>query len=226
MKKQQYEYKVLRAHERDDKKYLNYRGKDFLFDTYFKTIMNYVGYDGWELVNSTVNINTNEENFYFKRLLVENITKKEDALFHEIDQYKHFSFAKQSTERDRNITDEQAAKKILEYFYPWLKAHNFKWENPAPGENESHYLVMLEDISSLKQFSKVSKKLQNITTRIDVERTKRSLNIKVSKRANDETWIETSQFNFPLNKDGLESMRYTLGYHRTWINRLNGLYKF
>ena len=224
---QKFEYLIIKTYYREEKWYVEYLGKAFDKDMYFDTIINYVGMSGWELVNSTA-FGGDEmlEIFYLKRLAGEQLKFLNEKLFNKIDQFTHFSSAKRESEADDDISDEAAGKKVMIYFYDWLKHHHFKWDDPAPGVTESHYLVMLEDASKIPQFFDEPEELQNVTTRIDVDRHKNSLIIRVNKRAKRDKWYESSKFVFGLSKEGLDMIRYTLGIHHTWINRLNGLDKF
>ncbi|RLA69379.1 MAG: hypothetical protein DRG24_08570 [Epsilonproteobacteria bacterium] len=216
----------MKAYFKEDKWYIKYLGKSFDMDIYFETILKYVGISGWELIHTTILESERTESFYFKRATNERIKFSNQKLFSKIDQFSHFASAKLESEIDEGISDKAAGKKLIAYFYDWLKNHHFKWDDPAPGANESHYLVMMEDASKIPQFFDESEEFQNVTTRIDVDRTSKHLVLHVQKRVKGDTWYETSKFRFSLDKTGLDSIRYMFGNHHTWINRLNGLDKF
>ena len=207
-----HEYMVLNLKKTDERGWLiEYLDETYPRETYMTAMLNYLGLDGWRLVNSThINSTPEEEHIYFAREF-DRVSQppKLQALINEIDKRSNTHFAETSlgganSEEDSNIIKQ----KILEHLYEWLKKHGFEWGEPGTGVRESHYLNKMEDVTDDPLFPDVHG-INKISTRIDIFKESDNLHIILKRRATD-SWRDFSDFTFAYNKEGLVSIQSML----------------
>ncbi len=207
-----HEYMVLNLKKTDERGWLiEYLDETYPRETYMTAMLNYLGLDGWRLVNSThINSKPEEEHIYFAREF-DRVSQppKLQALINEIDKRSNTHFAETSlgganSEEDSNIIKQ----KILEHLYEWLKKHGFVWGEPGTGVRESHYLNKMEDVTDDPLFPDVHG-VNKVSTRIDIFKESDNLRIVLKRRVTD-SWRNFSEFTFMYNKEGLVSIQSML----------------
>jgi hypothetical protein len=221
-----YEYRMLEASLKQGEWTVTYLGKEYSKSKYLQAIMDYLGTEGWELVNTTSYSHGEEagiictENFYFKREhegAGQKVTLQ--SLIDEIDRYTHEIETAESLEEEAQLSEEEYKQMILEHLYDWLKHHEFEWGQPGYGVKESHYLNNhYEDVTEDDRFEGYTDK-QKVSIRVDIFKEDDCVGIDIKKRINGD-WIDTGSHRFTFDKDGIGLIRKTMRMERSSLNEL------
>ncbi len=220
-----YEYMVLNLNKTEEGGWIiEYLNESYPRETYMTAMLDYLGLDGWQLINSTHfrGSTQEEERIYFKREFDKvSQAPKLQKLINEIDSRSNTHFAETSlTGSDSDQDDTKILKqKILEHLYNWLKKHGFAWGEPGTGVLESHYLNKMEDVTDDPLFPDFHG-TNKVSTRIDIFKESDKLRIVIKRRISD-TWRELSTLTFEYNTDGLVSIQNVLSMQHFRLISLN-----
>ncbi len=220
-----YEYLVLNLSKTEEGGWIiEYQDERYPRETYMTAMLDYLGLDGWQLINSTHfrGATQEEERIYFKREFNKvSQPPKLQKLINEIDSRSNTHFAETSLSGAENtqVDTKILKQKVLEHLYNWLTKHNFAWGEPGTGVLESHYLNKMEDVTDDPLFPDFHG-INKVSTRIDIFKESNKLKIVVKRRISD-NWRELSTLTFAYNTEGLLSIQNVLSMQHFRLISLN-----